>query len=185
MAGSDSGAWRRRAAHLAWPITRSHHHRQVRSSAKRPAMTTDGRRVAIRAATHAPLDLRPLWPGDPRSVAISPLGWHAVEGTPRRTILLLGTVLFVVLGVAALLFAVAMDMPVTARSAPGAVNEAIARRFYDAVNDAVLTGELSFLDQMAVTNTDRMTRAEGTGCDLRCRVSALHQLDPDSAIGGR
>jgi predicted ester cyclase len=92
-------------------------------------------------------------------------------------ILLLGTVLFVALGVAALLFAVTMDIPTTVRSAPGAVNEAIARRFYDAVNDAVRTGDLSFLDHVAMTNTDHMAGAEGTECDLRCRVSALHQLD--------
>jgi predicted ester cyclase len=90
-------------------------------------------------------------------------------------ILLFGTVLFVVLGVAALLFAVAMDMPATVRSAPGAVNEAIARRFYEAVNDVVRTGDLSLLDHVAA---DHMAGAEGTGCDLRCRVSALHQLDP-------
>ena len=101
-------------------------------------------------------------------------------------ILLLGTVLFVVLGVAALLFAVAMDMPATVRSAPGAVNEAIARRFYAAVNDAVRTGDLSLLDQVAMTDIQtHMSGAEGPGCDLRCRVSALHQLDSDSAVGGR
>jgi len=93
-------------------------------------------------------------------------------------ILLLGTVLFVVLGVASLLFAVAMDMPATARSAPGAVNEAIVRRFYDAVNDAVRTGDLSPLDHVAVTNSEQMSGVTGTGCDLRCRVSALHQLAP-------
>jgi predicted ester cyclase len=93
-------------------------------------------------------------------------------------ILLLGTVLFVVLGVAALLFAVAMDMPATVRSAPGAVNEAIARRFYDAVNDAVRTGDLSFLDHVAVMNAEHLPGAVGPGCDLHCRVSALHQLDP-------
>ena len=141
-------------------------------------MTSHSRRVAIRAATHTPPDLSPLRLADRGSVPTSVLSWHPAETTPRRMILLLGTVLFVVLGVAALLFAVAMDMPATVRSAPGAVNEAIARRFYDAVNDAVRTGDLSFLDHMAVTNTDHMAGEEGTGCDLRCRVSALHQLDP-------
>jgi len=106
-------------------------------------MTSHSRQVAIGAATHAPPDLRPLWPADPRSVPISGSSWQAAERTPRRMILLLGTVLCVVLGVAALLFAVAMDIPATVQSAPGTVNEAIARRFYDAVNDAVRTGDLS------------------------------------------
>ena len=141
-------------------------------------MTSHTRRVTIRAATHAPSDLAPPRPADPRSVPISAIGWHTAEGTPRRMILLLGTVLFVVLGVAALLFAVAMDMPATVRSAPGAVNEAIARRFYDAVNDAVRTGDLSFLDHVAVMNAEHLPGAVGPGCDLHCRVSALHQLDP-------
>ena len=141
-------------------------------------MTSHTRRVTIRAATHAPSDLAPPRPADPRSVPISAIGWHTAEGTPRRMILLLGTVLFVVLGVAALLFAVAMDMPATVRSAPGAVNEAIARRFYDAVNDAVRTGDLSFLDHVAVMNAEHLPGAVGPRCDLHCRVSALHQLDP-------
>src|SRR5215217_8420210 len=178
MARDDSGAWRRRAAHLARASTHSDHYCKVWSSAKCPAMTSHSRHVVIRAATHTPPDLSPLRLADRGSVPTSVLSWHLAETTPRRMILLLGTVLFVVLGVAALLFAVAMDMPATVRSAPGAVNEAIARRFYDAVNDAVRTGDLSLLDHVAMMNAEHIADAVGTGCDLRCRVSALHQLDP-------
>jgi predicted ester cyclase len=93
-------------------------------------------------------------------------------------ILLLGTVLFVFLGVSALVWAIVIDAPVAAQSNPGAENEAIARRFYDVVNDAVRTGDLSLLDHVVVTNSEQMPAAVGTGCDLRCRVSALHHLDP-------
>jgi len=76
---------------------------------------------------------------DPRSVH----RLHAPEKARQRTVLLLGTVLFVVLGVSALLWTIVIDAPATAQSNPGAENEAIARRFYDAVNDAVRTGDLS------------------------------------------
>ena len=93
-------------------------------------------------------------------------------------VLLLGTVLFVVLGVSALVWTFVIDAPATAQSNPGAENEAIARRFYDAVNHAVRTGDLSLLDHVAVTNSEHRPGVVGTGCDLRCRVSALHQRDP-------
>jgi predicted ester cyclase len=101
----------------------------------------------------------------------------AAEGAPRK-VLLLGTALLVVLGATALLFAVVLEAPATARSNPGAENEAIVRQFYAAVNEAVRTGDLSLLDQVATDEDDRSGVA-GTGCDLRCRVSALHRLDPD------
>ena len=73
-------------------------------------------------------------------------------------ILLLGTVLFVVLGVSALVWTIVIDAPAAAQSNPGAENEAIARRFYDAVNDAVRTGDLSLLDHVAVTDSDAHAR---------------------------
>ncbi len=88
-----------------------------------------------------------------------------------RIVLLLGTMLLGVLGGTALLLAVAIEIPATARADSVAENAAIARRFYAAVNDAVRTGDLSLLDQVADTT--------GTGCDVRCRVSALHRLAPD------
>jgi predicted ester cyclase len=93
--------------------------------------------------------------------------------------MLLGTLLLALLGGGALLLALITDVPATARSDSVAEQEAIVRRFYAAVNDAVRTGDLSLLDDVAVTHTDRMPGAAGTRCDLRCRVSALHRLDPD------
>ena len=78
-------------------------------------------------------------------------------------VLLLGTVLLVVLGGAALLLAVVIEVPATAQSDSGAENEAIARRFYAAVNDAVRTGDLSLLDHVAVTDTEYMPGVMGTG----------------------
>jgi hypothetical protein len=89
----------------------------------------------------------------------------------RRMVLLLGTILLGVLGGTALLLAVVIEVPATARADFVAENEAIARRFYAAVNDAVRTGDLALLDHVADT--------AGTGCNLRCRVSALHRLAPD------
>jgi predicted ester cyclase len=139
----------------------------------------DRHRGTIRAATHAPPDLRPLRLGNQGLVPASVLSQHAAETLPRRMILLLGTVLFVALGVIALFFAVVFETPAATLSAPGAVNEAIARQFYAAVNDAVRTGDLSLLDQVAMTDNDDLSDVKGPGCDLRCRVSALHQLDPD------
>jgi len=68
---------------------------------------------------------------------------------------------------------------VTARADSVTENEAIARRFYAAVNDAVRTGDLSLLDQVTVRNTDLMPDTAGSICDVRCRVSALHRLAPD------
>jgi predicted ester cyclase len=93
--------------------------------------------------------------------------------------MLLGTLLLALLGGGALLLALITDVPATASSDSVAEQEAIVRRFYAAVNDAVRTGDLSLLDDVAVTHTDRMPGAAGTRCDLRCRVSALHRLDPD------
>jgi predicted ester cyclase len=140
-------------------------------------MTSESRRDTIRAANHAPPDLRPRWLADPGSAPISATSRHA-ERTPRPMTLLLGTVLFVVLGVSALVWTIVIDAPATAQSNPGAENEAIARRFYDAVNDAVRTGDLSLLGNVAVIDSEHMPGVMGTGCDLRCRVSALHHLDP-------
>jgi len=68
---------------------------------------------------------------------------------------------------------------VTAHADSITENEAIARRFYAAVNDAVRTGDLSLLDQVTVRNTDLMPDTAGSICDVRCRVSALHRLAPD------
>ncbi|HZA92884.1 MAG TPA: ester cyclase, partial [Gemmatimonadales bacterium] len=93
--------------------------------------------------------------------------------------MLLGTVLLGVFGGAALFLAVAIEVPETARADAGAANEEIVRRFYAAVNDAVRTGDLSLLDHVAVTKKDQMPGAAGIECDVRCRVSALHRLDPD------
>jgi quercetin dioxygenase-like cupin family protein/predicted ester cyclase len=94
-------------------------------------------------------------------------------------VLLLVTVLFGVFGGAAILLALVTETPATARSDSGSEIEAIARRFYAAVNDAVRTGDLSLLDHVAVTNTDHMPDTAGTGCDVHCRVGALHRLAPD------
>ena len=112
---------------------------------------------------------------DPRSVSRVP----ATEMSRPRVVLLLGTVLLAVLGGAALLLAVVIEVPATARADSATENEAIARRFYATVNDAVRTGDLSLLDQVTVTNTDHLPDSAGTGCDLHCRVSALHRLAPD------
>jgi mannose-6-phosphate isomerase-like protein (cupin superfamily) len=76
-----------------------------------------------------------------------------------------------IFGGTALLLAVVMEVPATARADSVAENKVIASRFYAAVNDAVRTGDLSLLDHVADT--------AGTGCDVRCRVSALHRLAPD------
>jgi predicted ester cyclase len=96
-----------------------------------------------------------------------------------RTVLLLGAALLGVLAGTALLLAVVIEVPASVRADSVAENEAIARRFYAAVNDAVRTGDLSLLDQVMVRNADHMLDTAGTGCDVRCRVSALHRLAPD------
>jgi predicted ester cyclase len=112
---------------------------------------------------------------DPRSVSRVP----STEKSRPRVILLLGTVLLGVLGGAALLLAAVIEVPTTARADSVTENEAIARRFYAAVNDAVRTGDLSLLDQVTVTNPDHLLDTARTGCDVHCRVSALHRLAPD------
>ncbi len=114
-------------------------------------------------------------PPNPRSIS----RLYAAGKTRQRTILLLGTVLFVLLGGTALLFAAVAEAPATAQSDPGAENEAITRQFYAAVNDAVRTGDLSLLDHVAPSDRDDIPGVTGSGCDLRCRISALHRLDPD------
>jgi hypothetical protein len=80
-------------------------------------MMSDSRRVTIRAASHAPPDLRPLWQADLGSVPISVVSWHD-ERAPRRMTLLLGTVPYVVLGVHALVWTVVIDPPAAAQSNP-------------------------------------------------------------------
>jgi predicted ester cyclase len=112
---------------------------------------------------------------DPRSVGSAP----ATEMNRLRMILLLGAALLGVLGGTALLLAVVTEVPATARSDSVAENEAIARRFYAAVNDAVRTGDLSLLDHVMVAHTDHMPDTVETVCEVRCRVSALHRLAPD------
>ena len=131
------------------------------------------------AATPAASDLRrarvPSQVSHPRSVSRAP----AIEMSRLRTVLLLGTALLGVLAGTALLLSVVIEVPATVRADSFAENEAIARRFYATVNDAVRTGDLSLLDQVTVRNTDPMSATAGTRCDVRCRVSALHQLAPD------
>jgi predicted ester cyclase len=109
-------------------------------------------------------------------------GIHVAGKTRQGTIVLLGAVLFVVLGITALLFAILLDEPATAQSNPSAENEAITREFYAAVNHALRTGDLTLLDHVFVTDEDDVTGAVGTTCDLRCRVGALHRLDPDVRV---
>src|SRR3954469_9983755 len=130
------------------------------------------------AATLAASDLMlprvASYASDPRSVSRV----SATEMSRPRVILLLGTLLLGVLGGAALLLAVVIDVPGTARADSVTENEAIARRFYATVNDAVRTGDLSLLDQVVRTR-DHSPDTAGTGCDVHCRVSALHRLAPD------
>ena len=136
-------------------------------------------RGGMHAATQAPPNLRAsrgtVQSPDPRSIH----RLRAAGKTWQGTVLLLGTVLLGVLGGAALFLAVAIEVPETARADAGAENEEIVRRFYAAVNDAVRTGDLSLLDHVAVTKKDHMPGAAGIECDVRCRASALHRLDPD------
>src|SRR5215217_3869153 len=140
---------------------------------------SDGFRVKMPAATLAASDV--MLPrvasqrSDPRSVSRVP----AAEMSRPRVVLLLGTMLLGVLGGAALLLAVVIEVPTTARADSVTENEAIARRFYATVNDAVRTGDLSLLDQVAVRTTDQIPDSAETGCDVHCRVSALHRLAPD------
>ncbi len=142
-------------------------------------MMSAGHRGAMHTATQALPDLIPsrgtIQAPDPRLVH----DLHAAGKSRQGMVLLLGTVLLVVLGVTALLFAVVTDAPAMARSNPGAQNEEIARQFYAAVNDAVRTGDLSLLDHVVVPDKDDISGAAGMACDLRCRVGALHRLDPD------
>ena len=93
--------------------------------------------------------------------------------------LLLGTLILFVLGGTALFLAVMIDAPATARANTGSENEAIARRFYAAINYAVRTGDLSLLDHVAETDGNGTQTAADIHCDLRCRVGALHRLAPD------
>ena len=141
-------------------------------------MMLAGRRSGIHAATQAPPNVNPS-PGTVQSPDLrSVQRVYSAGKTRQRTVLLLGTVLFVVLGVSALLWAIVIDVRATAQSNPEAVNEVIARQFYAAINDAVRTGDLSRLDPVVPAGIGDAASVAGSGCDLRCRVSTLHQLDP-------
>jgi hypothetical protein len=132
---------------------------------------SDGRQDRMRTATSASSDLmlpRVVSQGSaPRSVGRVP----KAETSRLRMVLLLGTALLGVIGGAALLLAMVTEVPAAPRSDSVAENEAIARRFYAAVNDAVRTGDLALLDPMP--------DMAGAECDLRCRVIALHRLASD------
>ena len=95
----------------------------------------------------------------------------------------LSALILAILGSAALL-AFTLGVPAIASPSAGAEEEAVARQFYAAINDAVRTGDLSLLDRVAAgIDRDDVQGAAETGCDLRCRVSALHRLAPDVRLG--
>ena len=97
--------------------------------------------------------------------------------------MLVGTLLLAGLGVTALLFAFAFDAPAIANPDFGAGGETIARRYYTAINEAIGTGDLALLDSvMVVDDGDQDLGTLVAGCDLRCRIVALHRLAPDARL---
>ncbi len=97
--------------------------------------------------------------------------------------MLAGTLLLAGLGVTALLFAFAFDAPAIANPTFGAGGEAIARRYYTAINEAIGAGDLALLDSvMEGGGGDRGPGTLAAGCALHCRVAALHRLAPDMRL---
>ncbi len=97
--------------------------------------------------------------------------------------MLVGTLLLAGLGVTAILFAFAFDAPATANPTFGAGGETIARRHYTAINEAIATGDLAPLDSiMEDGGGNRGPDTLVAGCDLHCRVAALHRLAPDMRL---
>ena len=74
-----------------------------------------------------------------------PTGRPASADWTPRTFLLLGTFILASLGATALLVAFMLEGTAFARASSGVDGEAVARRFYTAINDAVRTGDLSHL----------------------------------------
>ena len=99
-------------------------------------------------------------------------------GPTPRTITLLTAVVFACIGATAIYLAIVIDAPATARADTGSENEAIARRFYAAINYAVRTGDLPLLERVAEIDANGTQASTEMHCDLRCRVGALHRLAP-------
>ena len=119
------------------------------------------------------------FPASPRPARLDAPRGHVVPRPqpPQRPLLLIATVVLAALTAIALIRAAALIDPAPASARAVADPERVVVAFYDALNDAIRTGDPSFLD--GLVSPALLNGLDSGGVGLRQRIRAARAVDPD------